>query len=77
MTARAVIFFCRMGLRASGGEKQRRGAGKEAGVGTQRLGLRQHTIHFLEGQALLVAVLRSAAWEIFSVILIGPPSFLL
>ena len=59
------------------GEKQRRGGGKEAGVGTQRLGLRQHTIHFLEGQALLVAVLRSAAWEIFSVILIGPPSFLL
>lgn len=77
MTARAVIFFCRMGLRASGGEKQRRGSVKEAGVGTQRLGLRQHTIHFLEGQALLVAVLRSAAWESFSVILIGPPSFLL
>lgn len=78
MTALAVIFFCRMGLRASGGgEKQRRGSVKEAGVGTQRLGLRQHTIHFLEGQALLVAVLRSAAWESFSVILIGPPSFLL
>ena len=70
-------LFCRMELRASGGEKRRRGSVKEAGVGTQRLGLRQHTIHFLEGQALLVAVLRSAAWEIFSVILIGPPSFLL
>ena len=77
MTARAVIFFCRMGLRASGGEKRRRGGVKEAGVGTQRLGLRQHPIHLLKGQALLVAVLRSAAWEIFSVILIGPPSFLL
>lgn len=60
MTARAVIFFCRMEC-ASGGEKQRRAAGKEAGVGTQRLGLGQHTIHLLKGQALLVAVLRSAA----------------
>ena len=50
-----------MELRASGGEKRRRGSVKEAGMGTQRLGFRQHTIHFLEGQALLVAVLRSAA----------------
>lgn len=46
-------------------------------MGTQRLGFRQHPIHLLKGQALLVAVLRSAAWEIFSVILIGPQSFLL
>lgn len=61
MTALAVIFFCRMGLRASGGEKRRRGGVKETGVGTQRLGLRQHSIHLLKGQALLVAVLRSAA----------------
>lgn len=77
MTALAVIFFAAWSSALRGGEKQRRGGVKEAGVGTQRLGLRQHTIHFLEGQALLVAVLRSAAWESFSVILIGPPSFLL
>lgn len=77
MTALAVIFFAAWGSVLQGGEKQRRGSVKEAGVGTQRLGLRQHPIHLLKGQALLVAVLRSAAWESFSVILIGPPSFLL
>lgn len=71
------LFLPHGAPRFRGGEKQRRGGGKEAGMGTQRLGLGQHPIHFLEGQALLVAVLRSAAWEIFSVILIGPPSFLL
>ena len=77
MMAWPSSFFAAWGSALQGGEKRRRGGVKEAGVGTQRLGLRQHPIHFLEGQALLVAVLRSAAWEIFSVILIGPPSFLL
>ena len=41
--------------------QQRLAAGKEAGVGTQCLGLCQHPIHLLKGQALLVAVLRRPA----------------
>ena len=36
-------------------------AGEETGVGTQLLGLGQHTVHFLKGQALLVAVFRRPA----------------
>ena len=76
MTALAVIFFAAWSS-ALQGERSGGAAALKRQAGTQRLGLRQHTIHFLEGQALLVAVLRSAAWEIFSVILIGPPSFLL
>ena len=41
--------------------QQRLAAGKETGVGAQRLGLCQHPIHLLKGQALLVAVLRRPA----------------
>ena len=36
-------------------------AGEETGVGAQLLGLGQHTVHFLKGQALLVAVFRRPA----------------
>ena len=38
--------------------QQRLAAGEEAGVGTQGLGLGEHPVHFLEGQALLVAIFR-------------------
>ena len=38
--------------------QQRLAAGEEAGVGTQGLDLGEHPVHFLEGQALLVAIFR-------------------
>lgn len=41
--------------------QQRLAAGEEAGVGTQGLGLGEHPVHFLEGQALLVAIFRRPA----------------
>ena len=37
--------------------QQRFAAGEEAGVGAQLFGLRQHPVHLLVGQALLMAVL--------------------